>query len=338
MLFGIIITFFMIKKFNAQKSRSMAIYVFPVHIFVLIKSVFGAQRCQSTGTYILPVHVHFDELSLCYLTYYFKSKTNFILEEEMRKNDDIIAEKLMAEAKIEDADANIAVEEDLHSHVATPSEAHVSEIVVEKTNLPFDYITPNYNQCGYRYMSNEDLVYAKEFIGTIFNLINNDIMKYGVQFKMIFDKVLPMNDIGNVALCWESSPVRSKTKMMALHQNYFGIKGEANRIIIFFCPNTKDDTYSNIQVGKCGNYMGFIYDTPEYLAPRIYDNMANMVSLGSYKNGVDSPIFHTRICEYTNKCALKTFEPIGYFEKGNHPINNQVDRNYHPITKDNKFI
>jgi hypothetical protein len=158
------------------------------------------------------------------------------------------------------------------------------------------------------------------FFGGAFDSANDQLFPFGVQLIMRVENMVlrdeflydEYNDV-----CWEGSPIDTRTTIIDGELGPEELDGIANRIIILSCPNVISPGASKVSsqtAGDCSNTSGLLYDGPEITAQRLIKELARMISRGVFeKNNVLHPTFNRFLCEYVDRCVINTDHPVGGF-------------------------
>lgn len=150
---------------------------------------------------------------------------------------------------------------------------------------------------------------TEQFLGSIFNEVNQILMPINVQLHMIVQQ--PLNTFIN---CSSFNPLYTSMKILeGKHKD----STPFSKMFIMFCDNyapylgLKSGIFFS-QVGKdlCTNHLGFIYVNNDILREKIRTTLLSAVSQGMMKSELKN-VFYTKTCHYVNKCVDNRVKPVG---------------------------
>lgn len=150
---------------------------------------------------------------------------------------------------------------------------------------------------------------AEQFIGSIFNEINNDLFSSSIQLQMIMQPPLDAN-----MDCTLSNPLNSYLKYLETkHRD----STPFSKMFIIFCDNysTFLDLNHGIyhsQKGKdfCTNHLGFLYVNNVILREKIKRGLFSTISQSKVMNNL-SKTFFSKTCNYLHRCVDNRLSPVG---------------------------
>ncbi|KAM0674481.1 hypothetical protein GVAV_002095 [Gurleya vavrai] len=203
--------------------------------------------------------------------------------------------------KIFDLKGNKEVISHCHDHNGTSvikMHIHLDEFAISA----FSFSKPHQNP----------LKTIKDWFGSIFDDMNREIQKYGVQFHCDFSElgISKYPIVYDKTMCYETNPPGVRG---SLADNVFKskFKGEyGNRLIIFFCPNIQMPTlYGHLEFGACNNTMGFLYGPLPVLKMKIEKEIFKAV----FKNTKDDDKFNMDVCKIARKCVDEDKSVFGQY-------------------------
>ncbi|EPR79120.1 hypothetical protein SLOPH_1831 [Spraguea lophii 42_110] len=159
------------------------------------------------------------------------------------------------------------------------------------------------------------------FFRSIFDMVNEDIQKYGVQLhgdfsELNFAEFSPTYDLRTCM--FEASPSATRGSVaMAVIKSQEKKPEIGNRIVLLFCPDKVlfPSTLTLFPTSSCGNLAAIVYGTPSSLKEAIKNVLYKLVTGESYSlpGSGESSHFNQKTCKYVERCINKEENPIGIF-------------------------
>ncbi|KRH93073.1 hypothetical protein M153_1576000413 [Pseudoloma neurophilia] len=150
---------------------------------------------------------------------------------------------------------------------------------------------------------------AEQFIGSIFNDVNELLFPYAVQLQMVIQQPLYSR-----IDCSLANPLNNFLKFL---ENNHKDSTPYSKMFIIFCRNYRPylelekGTYIS-QKGKdfCINHLGFIFVNNLILREKIKRGLFSIISQSKINSNINKS-FLNKICQYLNRCVDNKLEPVG---------------------------
>ncbi|KAM0674480.1 hypothetical protein GVAV_002094 [Gurleya vavrai] len=150
------------------------------------------------------------------------------------------------------------------------------------------------------------------WFGNLFDDINENLQKYGVQFHLDFSMPL-ISEFGvayDKLICRENNPpgLRGTLANDKIKMHYKGEYG--NHLCLFFCPNMPVPTLNGVQSFKdCNNTLGFLFGP----LPLLKFTMKRKIYKAVFKSSRFNPSFNGDVCNIARKCITKEKSIFGKY-------------------------
>merc|ERR1711915_338208 len=256
-------------------------------VFYRIISLY-ATECTRSGMYNLPIMVYLDQDSI----------------EAMAYDSRVVPNEYEAYGGLDDNLTYDSVET-LDPFVRTPV---LKTKNIYQSHVPESDLHKN-DQYALRSDAVDSKTKAEQFLGSIFNEVNQLLFHTGVQLQLVMQQPLnaPLN-------CASTNPLNSYIKKIEMkHRDATPF----TKMFFVFCQNyapfleTNHGVYQS-KLGKdsCTNHIGFMYVNNDILRAKVKRALFSVVSQ-SKVSGHLNRAFITKTCNYVHRCIDNRLHPVG---------------------------